>query len=335
VWVAQPENGTAYYSVGSLGGKTTARLGKAGVAVHLLARWTVVALLGGAVGCGRTGIRSGGDAARAGDADTIDAVTTADLGTGAADSSFEPVYSGVVLAMITRDEAATSYVARAVFSKAQRPAIGGCPHCCCGNTGRGLPYPIKPPDAGNITLAAAASATMLATLVPAAFEGGSGSFYGMGDLGWPWFGPLGDYAPVDSQPWRAGDALQVLATGNEAASFSAVLQTGPPLAGIVPPIGPSPVVVDHNQAFTVSWAPEGKGDATVLLSLPYAGGICFCDAPDSAGSLVVDANLLNPISAEKNGKIKLARLTISTVTSGNATIDLVGADVQAGPFAIE
>ena len=73
----------------------------------------------------------------------------------------------------------------------------------------------------------------------------------------------------------------------------------------------------------------------MLLSLPYGIGICYCDAPDSAGKLVVDANLLSPVSAEKNGKIKLARLTISTVTSGNATIDLVGAVIQAGPLAIE
>jgi hypothetical protein len=41
------------------------------------------------------------------------------------------------------------------------------------------------------------------------------------------------------------------------------------------------------------------------------------------------------LSAEQNGKIKLARLTISTVASGNATIDLVGAVIQAGPLAIE
>jgi len=70
----------------------------------------------------------------------------------------------------------------------------------------------------------------------------------------------------------------------------------------------------HSQAFEVSWTPEGKGDATVLLSLPYDGGICYCDAPDSAGRLVVGANLLSPISAGQNVEIKLARLTISTVT---------------------
>jgi hypothetical protein len=103
----------------------------------------------------------------------------------------------------------------------------------------------------------------------------------------------------------------------------------------MPPIGPSPVIVDRSQAFQVSWTPEGKGDATVLLSLPRIGSVCYCDAPDSAGTLVVDANLLSTLSVGQNGEIKLARLTISTVTSGNATIDLVGAVIQAGPLAVE
>jgi hypothetical protein len=57
--------------------------------------------------------------------------------------------------------------------------------------------------------------------------------------------------------------------------------------------------------------------------------------PTRRAELVVGANLLSPISAEQNGKIKLARLTISTVASGNATIDLVGAVIQAGPLAVE
>jgi hypothetical protein len=302
--------------------------------VRCFAPWIVVVLLGGAVACGGSALRSRGDAAGAGGVST-DAVTGPDLGADAPDPGSQAMYAGVVVGIITHEGPTTSYVARALFTTGPRPLVGGCPHCCCGTTDRGLPYPFKPPDAGKITLAAEAGATTLATLVPAAFEGGSGTFYGMTDLGWSWFGPLGDYAPVASQPWSAGDTLQVLAAGNEVASFSEALRTGPSLAGVVPSIGPSPVVVDHGQPFTVSWAPQDHGDATVLLTLPYAGGVCFCDAPDAAGRLVVDANLLGPISAEKNGKIQLARLTISTVASGNATIDLVGADVQAGPLAVE
>ena len=299
------------------------------LALRPLTRWSVVALLAGGVGCGGSGGLRIRDAVVGGDDGPIDAATSADLGMGTADASSEAIYSGVVLAMITQDEATTSYVSRAVFTTGPRPAIGGCPNCCCGVEERGLPLPGKPPDAGRITIAAAAGATTLATLDY------SGNLYGMSDLGWSWFSPLSDYGPVDSQPWSPGDALRVLAAGNEVESFAGVLQTGPPLAGITPPIGPSPVIVDRSQAFEVSWTPEGAGDATVLLSLPRSGSVCYCDAPDSAGRLVVDANLLSTLSVGQNGEIKLARLTISTVTSGNATIDLVGAVIQAGPLVAQ
>jgi hypothetical protein len=273
--------------------------------------------------------RAGVDAAVGGDDGPIDAATSADIDAGTAESSSDAIYSGVVLAMITQDQAATSYVSRAVFTTGPRPAIGGCPNCCCGVEERGLPLPGKPPDAGRITIAAPAGATTVATLDY------SGNLYGMSDLGWPWSVPLSDYAPVDSQPWSPGDSLRVLAAGNEVESFAGVLRTGPPLAGITPPIGPSPVIVDRSQAFEVSWTPEGNGDATVLLRLPRSGSVCYCDAPDSAGRLVVDANLLSTLSVGQNGKITLARLTISTVTSGNATIDLVGAVIQAGPLVAQ
>lgn len=298
-----------------------------------LTRWIAIVLFGGTVGCGRTTGRSG-DAAGARDIETIDATTNPDLTRGVADSTSQAIYSGVVLGMITKDEATTSYVVRAVFTTGPRPTIGGCPHCCCGGEERGLPIPEKPPDAGKLTIASAAGTTTLATLVPGTLEDGAGPYYGMSDLGWSWFVPLSDYAPVDSQPWSPGDDLSILATGNEVEAFSGLLHTGPSLAGVMPPIGPSPVVVDHGQDFEVSWTPSGQGDATVLLSVPYGAGVCHCDAPDSAGRLVVDANLLRPLSVEQNGKIKLARLTISTVASGNATIDLVGAVVQAGPLAV-
>jgi len=89
--------------------------------------------------------------------------------------------------------------------------------------------------------------------------------------------------------------------------------------GIVPPIGPSPVVVDYSRPSRFRGRRK-QGDATMLLSLPYDGGISIA-MRRLGGRVVVGANLLSPISAEQMEKIKLARLTISTVASGNATID--------------
>jgi hypothetical protein len=282
---------------------------------------------GGAGLDGDSGRASGGSSgAKGGSAGLEGGGGNADSGAGS-----EATYAGAVLAMVTEHEATQTYVARAVFTTGLRPTIGGCSQCCCNTTDRGLPIAKKPPDASEITLLPAAGAPALATLVPEVFEDGHGKLHGMLALGWSWFAPLSDYAPVTSQPWNAGDILEVVAQGNEVAPFSGMLRAGPALGGVTPPIGSSPVLVDHTQPFEISWTPEGDGDAIVLLGIPSAAGVCYCDAPDSAGTLVVDADLLSPVS----GGISLARLTVSTVTSSNASIDLVGAVVQTGAVEVQ
>jgi hypothetical protein len=297
----------------------------------------VVALIGGVVGCGETksnpdaaGAPSGGGSrALAGGSGT--GLAGGSGGNSEGGVSSEATYAGAVLAMVTEREGALTYVARAVFAAGPRPTIGGCPHCCCTSTDRGLPLPNKPPDAREITLLPAAGSSALATLLPEVFADGSGTFHGMTDLGWSWFAPLSDYAPVPSQAWNAGDTLNVLAEGNEVEAFSGMLRAGPALRGVTPAIGSAPIVVDHTQPFEISWTPEGNDDATVLLGIPNADGLCFCDAPNSAGALVVDSELLSPVS----GEISLARLTTSNVAGGNASVDLVGAAVQRGAVEVQ
>jgi hypothetical protein len=290
----------------------------------------VIALGGGAVGCGET---KGNPAAAGGKSDggTAGAASAGgNAGNAEGGAVSEATYAGAVLAMLTEREGATTYVARAVFTNGPRPTIGGCPRCCCNRTDRGLPLPDKPPDASVITVQSASGPPALATLVPEVFEDGRGIFHGMSDLGWAWFAPLSDYAAVTSQPWDAGDTLQVLAEGNEVAPFSGLLHVGAAIAGLTPPLGSTPVIVDHTRAFEISWTPEGNGDATVLLGIPTGSGICYCDAPDAAGRLVVAAELLSPVS----GEISLARLTVSNVASSNASVDLVGAVIQKGPLEV-
>jgi hypothetical protein len=243
----------------------------------------------------------------------------------------EATYAGVVLAMATDSESASGYVARAVFALGPRPTIGGCSKCCCAPIERGLPRPEKPPDAGEITLTTVAGAAALAKLVPDSFEGGHGSFHGTTDLGWAWFPPLSDYPPTDSQPWPAGSVLAVLATGNEVGAFSGMLRAGASLEGVAPPFKDAKVVTPRAEPFTVSWTPEASSDATVMLRFPNDRGVCYCDAPDSAGRLVVDGDLLTPIV----GGISLTRFTISTLSSTNASVDLVGAIVQKADFEVE
>jgi hypothetical protein len=284
-----------------------------------------IALMAGASGCGKSSGRSP-TAAGASDGGGTNGIGWEAAGGASSDAT----YAGVVLALVTERAANSTYVARALFTAGPRPSIGGCSRCCCASTDRGLPAPEKPPDAGTITLAAAGTSTLLATLVPEPFDDGSGTFYGMTDLGWSWFAPLGDYAPAPSRAWPPGDTLQVLATGNEVAPFSGNLRAAAALEGVTPPLG-STLIVDHTKPFEISWTPEEKSDATVLLGIPTGTGICYCDAPDSAGSLVVDASLLSPVSAE----LSLARLRVSHVESSNASIDLVGGVVERAPVEVQ
>lgn len=292
--------------------------------------WLAVALSGGAPGCGGSSVRSTAAGAQGGRAAALGSGGAAAGNAAVGGASSEATYAGVVLAMASQG-ASSDYTARAIFTQGARRVIGGCSKCCCYGTQRGLPIPVKPPDAGQITLGQAGSSNSLATLVPATFADGSGSFYGTSYLGWAWFPPLSNYAPAQSQPWNFGDSLRVVAAGNEVASFTGTLDTGPELTGVTPPIGPTAIIVDHTRPFEIGWTPAAQGDATVLLSIPGNTGLCFCDAPDSAGSLVVDASLLGPVT----GEISLSRLSIVSVTSANASIDLVGAVVQNGPVEVQ
>ena len=144
----------------------------------------VVVFIGGAMGCGQTTRSPDAVGAQGGGGMEGGSGGATEGGSGGATeggASSEATYAGVVLAMVTEDEPTPSYVARAVFATGPRPTLGGCPHCCCGSTDRGLPVPRKPPDAGQITLAPAAGSAAQATLVPEAFENGNGTFYGMTD----------------------------------------------------------------------------------------------------------------------------------------------------------
>ncbi|HYQ27597.1 MAG TPA: hypothetical protein VER04_10260 [Polyangiaceae bacterium] len=294
-----------------------------------------VALSAGLVGCGRirndpgaAGAPSGGRGGSSGAGGVVLPGGSAGDAEGGAVS--EATYAGAVLAMLTEHDGTESYVARAVFAAGPRPTIGGCPQCCCSSTDRGLPLPDKPPDASRITLLPTAGGAALATLVPELFEDGHGAVHGMIDLGWSWFAALSDYAAAPSQAWKAGDVLEVTALGNEVEPFSGMLRAGPALSGVTPAIGSAPLVVDHTQPFEISWTPEGDANAIMLLGIPNADGVCYCDAPNSAGSLVVDSALLSAAA----GEISLARLTISNVASKNASVDLVGAIVQRGPVEV-
>jgi hypothetical protein len=241
----------------------------------------------------------------------------------------QPLPSGVVLAKVTQTGASNTYGAFATFSSMPSFTLDGCPSswpsagsCCCM---QGISTPAGPlPDAGTVTLTAGAGGALLATLTPS-----SGTGYGSWDLGVWGAIAIGDYAPVVSQAWSPGETLSVVATGGQAHAFSGALRTPGLWSGVMPPIGPAAVAVDRSHDFVVSWAPEGQGGESVLLSLQQirSNGIiaCFCHVPDAAATVSVDTTLLGKFGTQQlMGSIRLERLVTSIACSDDATIALVG-----------
>jgi hypothetical protein len=331
--------------------------------------FTVVGLATVAMGCGSHGIIRTPDAGQDANADALpdalmapdalispdaltapDAVTAPDaLGLDTQtplDSDADGTeYCGAVLAKLAQVESGNTYSVYTDFTAEQRlrPTIcanlSPTPDICRCVRGHALPYPDQPPDAAQVTLRSPTGAITLATLTPTLptidASGVSSSFYGTLDLGMAWYTRPGDYARVDSQPWNPGDALLVAATGSQVPAFSGTLQTGLLLTGVTPSFGPEPLVIDRSQDFQVAWTAEGESNATVLLTLrqvsPNSLVTCTCIQPDSARSIVMNPSLLGMFNTEPlTTTIQLERMIISTISSHNATIDLVGAVAVVG-----
>jgi hypothetical protein len=260
---------------------------------------------------------------------------------GAPDAPGDAVYYGVVLAKVTEDAITNSYAAYADFVTGQPFGVGGCMDswpqsgdCCCLR-GIATPYPIQPPDAADMTFTGAGGG-VLATLPGAPpSTNGSLTLQGTSDLGPLWYVSPGGYRWTDSLPWNAGDVLQVQAAGRDVAPFAGELRTGALLDGIRPALGGAPVVIDRGQDFSVAWTPDADRDATVLLTMRQIATnsvtACFCEAPDSAGSLTVATDLLGFYQTDQlSGDIQLERLVVTSVRGPNANVDLIGAAAVAG-----
>ena len=143
--------------------------------------------------------------------------------------------------------------------------------------------------------------------------------------------PAGNYGDVSSLPWKPGDALSVVATGDAVHAFSGALQVPALLSGVTPVLGQAVLIIDRTQDFTVTWNPEGRARESMLLILQqstHPTTTCYCTAPDAAAALTVDASLLSPFSAQDCQMI-LERLVASTASSDNATITLIGEVVES------
>jgi len=268
-------------------------------------------------------------------------------GTGPAAS--RAPYRGLVVATVTQTATTQTYGASAAFVETPSTQPGASQACSCAGDGTEiLGYPLPQlPDAGTLTVGSPMGA-VLATLAPTpeVTNGSmsSGGYHIVRDIGLSsWDGVVSSYLGAASQPWRPGDALQISASGDQVSPFFATLQTGVPLAGITPAIAApgSPLHVSRSADFEISWTPEGAGKDVVLLTLGQIGEtLCSCTAPDAAGSITMSSTLLAQVPTQGStdpaaSVIELARVTTSTVTSGNVTVDLVGMVQVTGAAAFE
>jgi hypothetical protein len=302
-----------------------------------LASWLFVA-----TGCGGVATSADGETGDSGrtmsHGDGGKNVDCGKMSSGEADSGAP--YTGIVLATVTQTETKNTYGVFADFTQGTPRATGGASQSCVCQ--EGIVLPVMPPDAGTLTIESASGA-VLTTLTPANENSASGSYSGTWDLGAnAWAYSPGNYDTVVSPAWTPGEALEVCATGDQVPAFSGSLHTGALLSGITPSIGAASVTVQRSQGFKVSWAPGPRSDDTVLLTLQQITSstiaTCTCTAPDSAGSVSIDSKrLLSQYVATKqlSGTIWLARTTVTTVSSGNASIELIGEVMVTGPATFE
>jgi hypothetical protein len=255
------------------------------------------------------------------------------------------IYHGFVLAKTTQGAASDSFAAFADFASGgtpfdwtgqvgDHPVAGGC--ACV--QGIATPDPFQMPDAAAITITGPTGG-VVARLDPSGVivDGGtvSSTLHGTSDLGSLWYVFPGDYPYVDAAPWSAGEVLQVTAPGAAVHGFSGALRAGGRLAVRTPSLGnAAPLVIARDRDLQLSWTPDAIAGETVLLGLRQVAldsiVSCFCAAPDQSGTLALPATLLALYAADPGScNLELERLNVTTVSSGNATIQLVGATAVA------
>jgi hypothetical protein len=133
---------------------------------------------------------------------------------------------------------------------------------------------------------------------------------------------------------------------NGVPAFAGRLQTGGPLAGLSPPMGPmaKPLVISRSVDFVVTWTPEGMTDEAVGLVLvqPQISerseneSDCLCAAPDAAGRLTLSAAQLSAaFGPSTTGQITVRRFIVRTVAAGAASVQLVGYVATGGVVMFE
>jgi hypothetical protein len=286
--------------------------------------WTPLSVLvaSAVLGCGGE-VRGASSASDASASDALQeeaGCTEDDSGTMANDAA---TYQGAVVASGTT-------AGRQVLS-AGFPYFGGFPSSKGGTTcncGGGIALPAPSQSAGIVTVQVAHCGALVASLA---------------------FSDEGGFAEYDQSPasWTPGAALAVSAAGDpsQVHAFAGTLQTGVPIAGLSPAIGPSGqnIVIPLDQDLVVSWTPEGRSNETVDVVLeettPSSIVTCTCFGPDAAGTMTVPSALLSQhlvaTTTKTVANASVSRTIETLAAADDAVVDLVGVVTVGGPVDLE
>lgn len=241
-------------------------------------------------------------------------------------------YYGVVSAAITASSLSNSYTADTYYGPVGDYVVPGS--SCAGTKAGSCCYvaPPKPADAGAdaaapptpltagiVAINASADAGVLATMTPS----GAGAYTAVTN------------PPTTSLTWSPGDALGVVATGDQVDKFSGTLATGALLSGVSPALNGA-MSINPGQNYTISWTRDSTAGETVTLTISAtkistaSEGTITCVVADSAQTVTVDSSLLGKFSDGDFASIVLTRDLTSTATDSNATLYLIGSVSESG-----
>jgi hypothetical protein len=136
--------------------------------------------------------------------------------------------------------------------------------------------------------------------------------------------------------WKAGDVLDVNATGGVVHAFSGAITAGSPLSVVSPALSGT-IAISLSNDLSVSWTPDPlRSDENVAVNVSagtstnQVDGLVACRASDAAGEFTIPAALLAMFHAGDHGQLEVARFALATLTGDNAAIDVRQGSVSVG-----
>jgi hypothetical protein len=188
---------------------------------------------------------------------------------------------------------------------------------CCVNPTSSWPAPIHLQSAGTVTLLDDAATLAVATPTNAP------PFYAGSILN----------PPTNSLTWRDGDTLTIDATGDAVRPFNGTIRIGGTISGLGANVATKTTSSGSSRSSTIVWNPdetlsgERMSIGLVIVRGPVTEndiqGRLSCVVDDDAGQVSVPDAIVRQIEPGDTLYVNATRSSSVTITTDNATIDLV------------